>query len=238
MPETPAGIEDRWVTAADGVRIHGWYARAPHASPQTPTLLWAHGNGGNIGGRYEIQAALARKGVNVLAYDYRGYGRSEGRPTEAGAYLDSRAMFDSLVHAGVPPTQIICFGESLGGAVTIELATERPCAGIAVVSTFTTIGDVARDHFGGLGFLAAGIFDSASRIQQIEVPFFAAHGDRDEVVGFPLGQALFAAAPEPKEFLHVKNAGHNDIFLYPGVIDSIVAFARKTTALARGARAD
>lgn len=234
MPETPAGVVDRWATTEDGVRVHGWYVAAPKADSDTPTLLWAHGNGGNIGGRYEIQAALARKGVNVLAYDYRGYGKSEGRPTEAGTYLDSRAMFDSLVEAGVPTTHIVCLGESLGGAVTIELATAKPCAGVAVVSTFTTISDVARTHYGPVGFLAGGVYDSASRVGDLAVPFFSAHGDRDEVVDFELGQELFAAAPEPKEFLHVKGAGHNDIFLYPEVIDSIVAFATRATEVAQG----
>lgn len=234
MPETPPGVEERWITTEDGVRVHSYYMAAPESDVTTSTLLWAHGNGGNIGGRYEVQAALARRGANVLAYDYRGYGKSEGRATEAGTYLDARAAFDALTAAGVPSTRIVCLGESLGGAVTIELATERPCAGVAVVSTFTTIADVARSHYGPIAFLASGVFDSESRVGALKVPFFAAHGDRDEIVDFELGRTLFEAAPEPKEFHRIAGAGHNDIFLYPEVADGIVAFARRVTALAQG----
>ncbi|MDG2308464.1 MAG: alpha/beta hydrolase [Candidatus Binatia bacterium] len=231
MPDTPAGVEDRWITTEDGIRIHAWYLAAPE--PDAPTVLWAHGNGGNIGGRYEVQATLARRGLNVLAYDYRGYGRSEGSPSEAGAYLDSHAVFDSLTASGVPASEIVCLGESLGGAVTIELAMARPCAGVAVVSTFTTIADVARSHYGPLAFLAAGIFDSKARVGGLRVPYFGAHGDRDEIVDFALGEALFVAAPEPKEFLRIDGAGHNDIFQYPQVADGIAAFARRVSHIAR-----
>ena len=233
MPETPPGAEERWITTADGVRIHAYYASA--FDEDAPTLLWAHGNGGNIGGRYEVQAALARRGANVLAYDYRGYGKSQGRPSEAGVYLDARAAFDSLVESGVPPEKIVCLGESLGGAVTIELGTARPCAGIAVVSTFTTIADVARRHFGPIGYLTSGVFDSESRVGSLSVPFFAAHGDRDEIVDFELGRRLYEAASEPKQFLRIAGAGHNDIFLHPELSQAIVDFARESSMLARGA---
>ncbi len=232
MPATPAGVEERWITAKDGVRIHAWYLAARQRG--APTLLWAHGNGGNIGGRYEVQAALAGRGVNVLAYDYRGYGRSEGSPSEAGTYLDSRAAFDSLIQAGVSSSTIVCLGESLGGAVTIELATARPCAGVAVVSTFTTIADVARRHYGPIAVLASGVFDSRSRIGGLSAPFFAAHGDRDEIVDYELGRTLYEAAPEPKEFHRVEGVGHNDIFTSAPLIDSIAAFARRSTGVAQG----
>lgn len=234
MPETPSGAEDRWIETEDGLRIHAWHAAA--SGPEAPTILWAHGNGGNIGGRWEIQADLARRGANVLAFDYRGYGKSEGRPSEAGAYLDSRAAFDSLVASGVPAGEIVCLGESLGGAVMIELATARPCAGVAVVSTFTTLADVARRHYGPIGYLTSGVFDSESRVGALSVPFLAAHGDRDEIVDFDLGRALFDAAPEPKRFLPISGAGHNDIFLHPELSQSIVEFARESSGVARASR--
>lgn len=228
MPPTPVGVEERTITAEDGVKIHGWYVAAKGGGP-APTVLWAHGNGGNIGGRFEIQAALAQQGLNVLAYDYRGYGKSEGSPSESGVYLDSRAAFDSLVASGVPASRIVCLGESLGGAVTIELATERNCAGVAVVATFTTIAEVARAHYGPLGALASGVFDSASRVGALKVPFLLAHGNRDDIVPYELGVALYEAAPEPKEFLRVEGASHNDIFLHRELLHAIAAFSKRST---------
>ena len=135
----PAGVEERWITTEDGQRIHAWYAggSAPGA-----TLLWSHGNAGNIGGRADVLLALARRGLRVLAYDYRGYGRSTGAPSEAGVYLDAVAAFDHEIGRGTAPARIVCFGESLGGAVSIALAERRPCAGVAVVSTFTRLAEM------------------------------------------------------------------------------------------------
>jgi len=229
MPKAPPGIEERTITTEDGVRLSAWHspARPSERFAVAPTILWSHGNAGNIANRAPIQLALADRGVNVLAYDYRGYGRSDGRPTEDGVYLDARAAFDSLVAAGVPASRIVCFGESLGGAVSIELALARRCAGVAVVSTFTSIGDVAREHFGVLGILATGRFDSAARIGSLSVPLFQAHGDRDEVVPFELGERLHAAAPKPKRFLRVPGASHNDIFASEELLDAIAGFATK-----------
>src|SRR5438128_3788983 len=193
VPDPPPGIEERTITTADGLRLHAWWAGAPGA---TATLVWSHGNGGNIASRADVVLALAARGVAVLAYDYRGYGRSEGRPSEAGVYLDAEAAYDS---AGDLP--IVCFGESLGGAVSIHLASVRPCAGVAVVSTWTTLRDVARSHYGPLAALVGDRFDSLARIGTLSIPVFVTHGDRDEVVPFVLGERLFAAARQPKRFL-------------------------------------
>src|SRR5262245_20341350 len=133
VPGTPPpGVSERWIDAADGVRLHAWYA-GPSDPPAT--LLWSHGNAGNIAGRVDVQRALAARGLGVLAYDYRGYGRSTGQPSEAGASHDAEAAFDALASGGIPARRIVCFGESLGGAVSIDLATRRPCGAVAVVST-------------------------------------------------------------------------------------------------------
>jgi fermentation-respiration switch protein FrsA (DUF1100 family) len=219
--EPPPGVTDRWLTTTDGVRLHAWYARHGEASP---SLVWSHGNGGNIDGRAEVLVELAARGMNVLAYDYRGYGRSDGRPSESGVYLDAEAAFDSERENGVAPARIVCFGESLGGAVSIHLATRRPCAAVAVVSTFTSLRDIARAHYGPLGSLAGARFDSRAQVGGIEVPFFAAHGDEDELVPYSLGEELFAAAREPKRFLRVPGAGHNDVFSYRPLLDAIAEF--------------
>ena len=227
VPDPPPGVEERTITTADGLRLHAWYAASPGA---TATLVWSHGNGGNIAGRADVLLALAARGVNVLAYDYRGYGRSEGRPTEPGVYRDAEAAYDGLRAAGVPAARIVAFGESLGGAVAIRLATVRPCAGVAVVSTFTTMRDVGRAHYGPLALLAGDRFDSLERVRTLAVPVFVAHGDRDEIVPFALGETLFAAAREPKRFFRAPGAAHNDVFDAPGLVDAIVAFARQVAA--------
>ena len=226
VPDPPRGVTERWVTTADNVRLHAWYAGRRGARP---TLVWSHGNGGNIAGRADVLLAFAARGLNVLAYDYRGYGRSAGRPHEAGVYLDGQAAYDSERRRGVPAARIICFGESLGGAVSIYLASTRPCAGVALVSTFTSLRDVARHHFGPLSFLVGNQLDGLARIRDLSVPIFIAHGDRDEVVPFAQGDRLFAAANQPKRFFRASGAHHNDVFATPGLIDAIAEFAHAAT---------
>jgi fermentation-respiration switch protein FrsA (DUF1100 family) len=233
VPEAPRGVEERSIVTGDGLRLHGWYAAGAAAGP---TLVWSHGNGGNIATRAEVLLALAARGLNVLAYDYRGYGRSEGRPAEAGVYLDAEAAYDSERQRGVPPARIVAFGESLGGAVALHLATRRPCAGVAVVSTFTCMRDVARYHYGPLGLLAGSRFDSLPRLRALVVPLLVAHGERDEVVPFALGERLFAAAREPKRFFRAAAAHHNDVFSAPGLLDAIADFARAATGAGQTGR--
>jgi uncharacterized protein len=223
LPPSP-GVMERWFTTADGVRLHGWHAVAPEGAP---TLVWSHGNAGNIAGRAPVLHALAVRGLGVLAYDYRGYGRSGGTPSEAGVYRDVEAAYDSLA---LPGARIVAFGESLGGAVSIHLATVRPCAAVVVVSTFTTMRDVARFHYGVAGLLAGSGFDSLRRVRGVHIPLLVAHGDEDEVVPYALGEALFAAAGEPKRFLHLPGAHHNDVFEGTALLDAIADFARAAAA--------
>jgi fermentation-respiration switch protein FrsA (DUF1100 family) len=224
LPPPPPGVEERWIHTADGVRLHAWYAGG---APSAPTLIWSHGNGGNIAGRADVLLALVAHGLNVLAYDYRGYGKSDGWPTEEGVYLDAQAAYDSERRRGTLPQRLVAFGESLGGAVCIQLACTRPCAAIVVVSTFTTMRDVARAHFGPLGLLGGDRFNSRSRLAQLSVPLFVAHGDRDEIVPFALGKQLFNAAQQPKRFFRAEGAQHNDVFAAPGLIEAIAAFTHE-----------
>ncbi|MEA2625992.1 MAG: uncharacterized protein QOD06_2037, partial [Candidatus Binatota bacterium] len=141
----PRGVEERWIDAADGTRVHAWYAAG---AGDAPVLLWSHGNAGNVSTRRETFLELTARGVGVLAYDYRGYGKSSGRPSEIGVGLDAEAAYDHLRTLGVAPERILGFGESLGGAVTVHLASRRPLAALVLVSTFTTLRDVARYHYG------------------------------------------------------------------------------------------
>jgi hypothetical protein len=223
-PDPPAGVAERWVTTADGIRLHAWSVASAAGAP---TLVWSHGNGGNVAGRVGVLQALAAQGLGVFAYDYRGYGRSEGRPSEPGVYRDAEAAYDQLRADGVPAERIVAFGESLGGAVSIELALRRPCAAVAVVSTFTTLRAVARHHYGIAAALAGDRFNSVDRLARLSVPILIAHGDRDEIVPFALGEELFRAARPPRRFLRVEGAQHNDVFGGPGLLAAIAAFARE-----------
>lgn len=223
VPPPPRGVGERWIHTADGTRLHAWYAGDGGSAP---TLLWSHGNGGNIAGRAEVLLALVAQGLNVVAYDYRGYGKSQGWPTEDGVYLDAQAVYDSERRRGTPPQRVVAFGESLGGAVSLALARARHCAAVAVVSTFTTMRDVARAHFGPLALLSGKRFNSLAHVAELSVPILVAHGDRDEIVPFALGKQLFNAAQQPKRFFRAKGAHHNDVFAAPGLIEAIADFAR------------
>jgi pimeloyl-ACP methyl ester carboxylesterase len=203
--------EEVYFAAEDGVRIHAFYLPAPGANN---ALLFLHGNAGNASHRLPNAAELVRLGCSVLVIDYRGYGLSEGRATEAGVYADARAGLRHLVEQrGFPESRIIVFGRSLGGAVAVDLAQERELAGLILESTFTSIADVASSGPGGtvLGALAGRRFDSASKIGRIRAPLLDFHGDRDELIRYELGQRLFDAAPEPKAFETILGAGHNNL---------------------------
>jgi uncharacterized protein len=220
----PPGVEERWIATEDGPRLHAWYVPP---RDRAPVLLWSHGNAGNIDSRRAVLAALAARGLGVLAYDYRGYGRSDGSPSEPGVYLDATAAFDDLVARGTDPATIVCFGESLGGAVSIDVATRRRCGAVIAVSSFTRLADVARRHYGPLGSLAGDRFDSLARLPRVSAPVLVAHGDRDEIVPFELGERLFAAVPTRKRFVRIAGAAHNDALGRPALLDAVAEFARE-----------
>jgi pimeloyl-ACP methyl ester carboxylesterase len=203
--------EEVFFTAEDGVQIHAFYLPAPGARR---ALLFLHGNAGNASHRLPNAAELVQLGCSVLVIDYRGYGLSEGRATEAGVYADARAGLDHLVEQrGFPESRVIVFGRSLGGAVAVDLAQERKLAGVILESTFPSIADVVSNGPGGawLGALAGRRFESAAKIGRIRAPLLYFHGDRDEVIRYELGRRLFDIAPEPKAFETVHGAGHNDL---------------------------
>ena len=201
--------DDVFLETEDGVRIHGFWLPAPQA---TRALLFLHGNAGNASHRLPNAALLQRLGIHVLLLDYRGYGLSEGRASEAGVYADARAGLEHLVAVrGVSSERVVVFGRSLGGAVAVDLAQDRGLAGVILESTFTSISDVAGPHFGSaLASLAGRRFDSAAKIERVRSPLLFFHGDRDEIVAYRLGQQLFELAPEPKAFETIRGAGHND----------------------------
>ncbi len=207
------GIEGEEVRLdSEGVSIHGFYLPATHPPQNARAILFLHGNAGNASHRLPNAAELVRLGVDVLLIDYRGYGMSDGTPSESGAYADARAGLAHLTQArGIPEQRVILFGRSLGTAVAVDLARNRRLAGVILESAFPTIADVARSAMGApAAYLAGDRFDSASKIGQIQSPLLFFHGDHDTIIDSSLGRRLFELAPEPKQFETISGAGHND----------------------------
>jgi len=204
-------VEEVWLTTLDKFRLNAWYLPNPASEK---ALLWLHGNAENIGYGLEHLEFYSRLAVNVLAVDYRGYGKSEGTPGEAGIYRDADAAYDYLIQVRqIQPKNIVVFGHSLGGAVAIDLAARRECGGLIVQSSFTSIKDMARRVFRipFFEYIPKSQFDSLAKIRRVRAPILIVHGTRDETVPFSMGQRLFTAAPEPKFFFPVQGAGHNDV---------------------------
>ena len=208
--------EDCYFTSADGVRLHGWFFANENASA---TLIWCHGNAGNISDRLYDLTLLCKLPINVFIFDYRGYGRSEGSPDEPGVYLDAEAAYDYMISRNdVDKNKIIIFGRSLGGAVAVDLATKRSSVGLILEATFTSAKDMAKSSFGFLPvhYIMKTKLSSITKIRGIEIPVLVAHGTSDRTVPFKLGRQLFEAANEPKEFYEIQNADHNDTFVVGG----------------------
>jgi fermentation-respiration switch protein FrsA (DUF1100 family) len=201
--------ENVFLETEDGVRIHAFFLPAPGA---TRGLLFLHGNAGNASHRIPNAALLQRMGIHVLLLDYRGYGLSEGSPSEAGVYADARAGLAHLVEARrLPQERIVLFGRSLGGAVAVDLAQDRPLAGLILESTWSTLGDVAVAIYRlPIATLLGDRYASVRKIPRVRTPLLFFHGDRDDIVPQAVGRRLFAAAPEPKAFESLRGAGHND----------------------------
>jgi uncharacterized protein len=225
-------VEDVWLTTEDRVRLNAWFLPNP-SSPKV--LLWFHGNAENIGYDLSLLEVYSRLGIGVFAPDYRGYGRSEGSPDEAGIYRDATAAYDYLVgERGVQPEDILVFGHSLGGAVAVDLAARRRCGALIVQNSFTTARDMARRVFRipGFEYVIKSRFDSLRKIAQVQAPILIVHGTRDEVVPFFMGRRLFEAALEAKLFLAVEGAGHNDILEVGGqsYLEHLRAFIEATAS--------
>jgi uncharacterized protein len=216
LSATPGDVglrhEDVVFQAEDGTGLHGWWIRSP-LQPVAAHVLLAHGNAGNIGDRVLHAKLLIDAGLDVFLFDYRGYGRSEGRPDEKGTYRDARAARHALLrHAGVDPGRVVYLGESIGGALAVALALEAPPMGLVMQSAFTSIRAMGRLHY---PFVPMGMIPDAypnlRRIARIRSPLLVIHGDRDDIVPVSHGRALFEAAPSAKRLEIVSGAGHNDV---------------------------
>lgn len=228
-------FEEFLVRAKDGPTIHGWFAPG---EPAGPVLLVSHGNGGNISHRLDKLLLFRQAGASVLMYDYRGYGKSTGRPDEAGTYEDAEAAYAWLVgEKRVPPERIVFYGESLGGAVAAEMALRRPCAGLILDSAFTSVVDMGARVFPFLPvrWIVRNRYDSLSKIGRVRCPVLVMHSAQDDIVPYEMGRRLFAAAPEPKTFFEMQGS-HNDGFLETGLPygDAIGKFLRSLPLAAPG----
>jgi len=202
------GAQDVWLRTSDGIRLHAWFLEAPGSRLVT---IYLKGNGTNITNRPGHLREIVPAGSSVLILDYRGYGKSEGRPTERGLYRDADAVYDRLIGMGYEPGQIVLLGESLGSAVAVDLARRRPVAGVILECPFTSFSALAGAIVPWVGRLFASGFNSLGKIGAVHAPLLIIHGDRDTLTPYAMGRALFDAANEPKSFWTVEGACHIDI---------------------------
>jgi fermentation-respiration switch protein FrsA (DUF1100 family) len=202
----------------DGLTLNAWYkpAIAHH-----PTILFLHGNAGNIGYRMPIARQFINNGFGFLLLDYRGYGGNKGRPTEQGLYEDGNSAIKFLSQQGVKPSELVLYGESLGTGVATKLAVQTPSCVLILQSPFTSLTKVANFHYPWIPLSPWDKFDSLSRIKHINTPLLILHGTEDQIVPYEEGVNLFNAALEPKKMQRFSGYGHNNLWtnleFYPSV---------------------
>jgi fermentation-respiration switch protein FrsA (DUF1100 family) len=207
--------EDVFFEAADGVKLHGWWV--PKAG--APVLVWFHGNAGNISHRLEnIKLLHDLVGVQVFIFDYREYGRSQGRISREGTFLDANAAYGYVTETRkVPAEDIVLFGRSLGTALATDIAVKHPCGALILEAAFTNSSDMAK-------MLAPFLFDwrpkvpydNLGKIGKIKVPVLIIHGDHDEIIPVEMGRRVFVAANSPKDLYIIPGAHHNDTYVVGG----------------------
>ena len=206
-------VQELQLRTPDGVELIAWYGAA---QPGQPTLLYFHGNAGNLASRAGRVGEYLAKGRGMLMLSYRGYGGSGGKPTETRNVADARLAYKWLLEQGVQPAHIILYGESLGSGVAVQLATHERVGGVILDAPYTSIADVgARIYpFLPVQSLILDRYDSLSRIERIGAPMLIVHGARDDLIPIEMGQALFNRAKEPKRFAAIAGGGHADHYLF------------------------
>lgn len=212
--QPPDGASEVWLTTADGIRLHGWFFDN-RTNPETPTIIFFHGNTGNIRDVGWVGQRLHERGFNVLLFDYRGYGASEGdTETETGLYADGDAALAFVINEkGVAPERIILYGQSLGTTVVADVASRRQVGAVILESGLSSASSLAAYALPWLPqrlhFLGKNRFESAQKLAKVSAPVLIAHGDPDPVIPASEARLLFAAANEPKRLLIFPGAGHN-----------------------------
>lgn len=204
-----SGFQENFITSEDGLRLQVWYRAARLGYP---TIAYFHGNAHNISGRAGIYDALASQGFGVAALSYRGYGKSEGSPSEQGLYTDARAIMTFLKDKGIPLTQTAIYGESLGTGVAVQMATEYPIGMLVLQAPYISVEDRASElySFVPVKLMIKDKFRSIDKIKQVKAPLILFHGELDNVITVSHGRKLFQAANEPKQAFFFPHTGHND----------------------------
>lgn len=229
----PSGVETVRLVASDGVKLHGWFFSST-IKPSVATVIFFHGNGGNISNVGWVGERFAARGFDVLLIDYRGYGLSEGSARdEAGLFADGDAAYEYVnKERGVPAKKIVLYGQSLGTTVAADVASRRETGPIILESGLSSASSMARTALpwlpSQLHFLGRNRFESATKLQTVKAPVLITHGEPDEVIPTREAQALFAAANEPKKLLIFPGAGHN-VFgsLGDPYLDQVESFIRQ-----------
>jgi hypothetical protein len=214
------------LTSADGTATTSWFSQGREAD--SPVIVLFHGNAGHIGHRGIKVRPYLDAGYGVLLQGYRGYGGNPGRPTEEGLYADARAALEYLSREGIRDGRIVLYGESLGSAVAVQMATERSVAAVVLEAPFTSIADLAQSRYPifPVRWLVLDRYDSLSKIDRVRAPVFFVHGERDRIVPVRFGRRLFGAANEPKEALWLPEAEHNDLESF-AIADAVLDFVRR-----------
>lgn len=208
MDKVPSGIQEIFFETPDKIVLYAWYSKVKKSKD---TILYCHGNAGNISSRIYAIKIFNELGYDVFAFDYRGYGHSNGHPSELGLYIDVETSYKWLISSGVSKKHIIGYGESLGGAVIIDLATKQKMKAIILLCTFTSGDNMVRKYLKGYNIIRYNGFNSIDKIKQITIPKLIFSSKDDEIVSYSMGQELFSSAPDPKKFVPL-NGGHNECF--------------------------
>ncbi len=227
-PEWARGAREVWMNTKDDLRIHGLWWDKPAGEP---VILFLHGNAQEVYSWSLIYEEFSKLQYRLLLIDYRGYGKSQGKPFEEGLYLDGRAALEWLYEQGIKEHEIIVFGKSLGGAIACEISQQLKLKALILESTFTSLQNIASGLF---PFLPADLnlkrnYSSIEKVGNLHCPVLVIHGEMDELIPLQDGIKLFEAVPEPKELYLVPGAGHNDVSLIGGdqYVQRIASFLRR-----------
>jgi uncharacterized protein len=214
------------LTTADGLQLLAWHA--PSGAPDAPVMVYLHGNAGHIGHRAGKVLPYLEAGWGLLLVEYRGYGGNPGQPTEAGLYADARAALDFVQAAGVPADRIVLYGESLGAAVAVQVASERTVGALVLEAPFAALGSLAQHHYPYVParWLVRDRFDTLSKIAGVGTPLLILHGERDAVTPVRFGRLVFEAAADPKHSRFFPEGGHVDLNDY-GAAQIVMDFVER-----------